>query len=104
MSHVHSAHDMARMVKLLEKKYEQDHGESSDSSAESKQWTSHVHSAHDMERMVKLLKRKDEQDEQSEKATEIFHANLLERQDRALTIQERTATALLEILREVLLK
>ncbi|KAF8501825.1 hypothetical protein JB92DRAFT_2975391, partial [Gautieria morchelliformis] len=103
MSHVHSAHDMARMVKLLEKKYERDHGESSDSSAKSNEWTSHVHSACDMERMVKLLERKDERDEQSEKATEIFHANLLERQDRALAIQERTATALLEILREALL-
>ncbi|KAF8465817.1 hypothetical protein JB92DRAFT_3062075 [Gautieria morchelliformis] len=104
MSHVHSARDMARMVKLLEKKYERDHGESSDSSAESNKWMSHVHSAHDMERMVKLLERKDERDEQSEKATEIFYANLLERQDRALAIQERTATALLEILREALLK
>ncbi|KAF8503843.1 hypothetical protein JB92DRAFT_3098765 [Gautieria morchelliformis] len=104
MSHVHSAHDMARMVKLLEKKYERDHGESSDSSAESNEWMSHVHSARDMARMVKLLERKDEWYEQSEKATEIFHANLLEWQDRALVIQERTATSLLDILREALLK
>ncbi|KAF8503836.1 hypothetical protein JB92DRAFT_3145816 [Gautieria morchelliformis] len=104
VEHGESTHDMARMVKLLEKKYERDHGESSDSSAESNEWMSHVHSARDMARMVKLLERKDERDEQSEKAMEIFHANLLERQDRALAIQERMATALLDILREALLK
>ncbi|KAF8521005.1 hypothetical protein JB92DRAFT_2892412, partial [Gautieria morchelliformis] len=79
---------------------------------------SHVQSAHDMARMVKLLGKKMNGtmvnpviptlrvisgDEQDEKAMEIFHANLLEWQDRALAIQERTATTLLDILREALL-
>ncbi|KAF8497692.1 hypothetical protein JB92DRAFT_3146622 [Gautieria morchelliformis] len=65
---------------------------------------SRVHGARETARVARILEKSEEREEQREKAMETFHASLLERQDRALAIQERTATALLDIIREGLLK
>ncbi|KAF8492260.1 hypothetical protein JB92DRAFT_2835457 [Gautieria morchelliformis] len=63
-----------------------------------------VHGVRETARVARILEQSEEREARREKAMETFHASLLERQDRALAIQERTATALLDILREGLLK
>ncbi|KAF8532163.1 hypothetical protein JB92DRAFT_3104256 [Gautieria morchelliformis] len=53
--------------------------------------------------VAQLIEKKDAHEDCKEQKIEEFYASLLERHDRAINIQERTSTALLEILRQGLL-
>ncbi|KAF8515476.1 hypothetical protein JB92DRAFT_3114956 [Gautieria morchelliformis] len=57
----------------------------------------------DMAKVARLMEKGDAREDRKEQKMEEFHASLLERHDRAIDIQERTSTALLDILRQGLL-
>ena len=64
---------------------------------------SRVHSRRDMAKVAQLMEKNDAREDRKEQKMADFHASVLERHDRAIDIQERTSTALLEILRQGLL-
>ncbi|KAF8519926.1 hypothetical protein JB92DRAFT_2828266 [Gautieria morchelliformis] len=53
--------------------------------------------------VARLMEKNDAREDRKEQKMEEFHASLLERHDRAIDIQERMSTALLDILRQGLL-
>ncbi|KAF8469351.1 hypothetical protein JB92DRAFT_2838476 [Gautieria morchelliformis] len=74
-----------------------------DSQADSSSETSKRTRLTSLSRVARLMEKNDEREDRKEQKMEQFHAKLLERHDRVIDIQERTSTALLEILRQGLL-